>query len=115
MTIRIDAEARIRRMGNATVSIQRLRTIEGVTDHETVQSDVPCIIVPQKRYAQQDEDAIYRDKGGESTSYNLYFVSSIDVKPGDIVNDGTLNFRLLNDFERYVCPGFVRTPAVIEP
>ncbi|OPY03573.1 MAG: hypothetical protein A4E60_00238 [Syntrophorhabdus sp. PtaB.Bin047] len=114
MTITIDAAARIRRMRNATVSIQRLRTTEDVTSYETVQSGVSCIIIPQKRYSQQDEDAIYREKGGESTLYNLYFVSTVDVKPGDIVNDGTLNFRLLNDFERYVCPGFIIAPAVIE-
>lgn len=52
MTITIDAAARIRRMGNATVSIQRLRTTEDETSYETVQSGVSCIIVPQKRYSQ---------------------------------------------------------------
>lgn len=114
MTIHIDAVARIRRMGNATVTIQRLTTVEGVSAYATIASAVPCIIIPQKRYSQQDEDAIYRDKGGETTSFNLYFPSTQDVKPGDIVYDGTRNFRLMNDFEYYLAPGFIIAPAVVE-
>jgi len=113
--ITIDATARIRRMGNATVTISRFTEDDGEKAYATVASGVPCIIIPQKRYSQQDEDAIYRDKSGETTSYNLYFPDTQDVKPGDNVNDGTRNFRLMNDFEHYLASGFIIAPAVIEP
>lgn len=113
--IKIDMAARIRRMGNATVTVQRLRIIENSKSLVTIATDVRCIIVPQKRYSQLDEDTIYRDKGGETTSYNVYFASTEDVKPGDIINDGTTNLRLLNDVEPYIAGGLIIAPAVIEP
>ncbi len=114
MTIHVDATANIRRMGNATVSIQRLTTVESVTSYVSVSTGVPCIIIRQSKYGQQDDEAIYRGKSGDTSTFNLYFPSTQDVKPGDIVNDGTRDFRLMNDFDYNSAPGFVIAPGVIE-
>lgn len=98
---------------HCNVSVDIKRYVGGILT--TVKSGVRCLLT-KSRLDTLDDDAVYRKdraRGDQPVTY-IYMSSTETLKKGDLIVDGSISLKVLNDLSLYTVKGLIEAQGVIQ-